>query len=88
LRQVKKSNMDKQSLKDLTVGGILELMRNKNYFYHSAVGANYSHWTEDGTKALVEYMTIMGYKMLEAEEKELDRRAKDIVLNTLRGDTT
>jgi len=61
-------------------------MRNRHYFYHSAVGTHYCHWTEEGTKALADYMTIMGCKMLEAEEAELDQRAKDMVIKTLKGD--
>jgi hypothetical protein len=80
--------MDKSALKELVFGGVIELMRNRHYFYHSSVGSHYSHWTEEGTKALAEYMTIMGYKMLEAEEAELDQRAKDMVLNTLKGELT
>ena len=78
--------MDRQAVKELMYGGVAELMRNHHYFYYSAVGAHYSHWTEEGTKALADYMTIMGYKMLEAEEMELDQRAKDMVMKTLKGD--
>ena len=78
--------MDKQAVKELMYGGVAELMRNRHYFYHSTVGAHYSNWTEEGEKALAEYMTIIGYKMLEAEEAELNQRAKDMVLKTLKGD--
>ena len=83
---MKKSNLDKPALKELVFGGVQELMRNRKYYYHSGVSANYSHWTEDGKEALIEYMNVVGWMMLEAENKELDQRAKDIVVKTLKGD--
>jgi len=79
--------MDRQAIKDLMYGGVAELMRNRNYFYHSSVGAHYSHWTEEGHRALAEYMTVVGYKMLEAEEKDLDKRAKELVIKGLKGES-
>jgi len=67
-------------------GGIQELMRNRDYYYRSTVNIEYSHWTEPGIQALTEYMNTMGWMMLKAEEKELDSRAKNMVLNTLKGE--
>jgi hypothetical protein len=80
--------MDKSAIKEFMFGGLLELMRNRHYYYHSSVGQAYCHWTEEGQKALAEYMNIIGYKMLEAEEKELDKRAKEMVLKNLKGEST
>jgi hypothetical protein len=51
------------------------------------VGTNYCHFTEEGQKALQEYMTLMGAKLCEAEEAELNRRAKDLVIKGLKGET-
>lgn len=87
LQKVKRFKMDKQSVKDLMFGGINELMRNRTYYYHSTVGINYSHWTEEGQKALVEYMNVMGWKLKEAEEAELNRRAKELVIKGLKGES-
>lgn len=80
--------MDKQAIKDLTYGGLIELMRNNKYYYYSQVGANFCHWTDAGKEALAEYMNIVGHKMLEAEKEELDQRAKNMVLTTLKGEVT
>ena len=85
---MKKSNVDKPALKELIFGGVQELMRNRKYYYHSGVSANYSYWTEAGKDALSEYMNMMGWMILEAENKELDQRAKDIVVKTLKGEST
>jgi hypothetical protein len=56
--------MDRSAIKEFTYGGLMELMRNRKYYYHSNVGPTYSHWTEDGEKALVEYMNMVGWKMI------------------------
>ena len=79
--------MDKQAIKDVMFGGLSELMKNRKYYYFSSVGSNYCHFTEDGQKALQEYMTLMGAKLCEAEEAELNRRAKDLVIKGLKGET-
>jgi hypothetical protein len=86
LQQVRKSNMNKDAIKDFMYGGVAELMRNRTYYYYSSVAPEYCHWTEEGEQALAEYMTLVGRQMLMAEEKELDQRAKDMVLNKLKGD--
>lgn len=67
-------------------GGVTELMRNRKYFYHSSMGASYSNWTEEGQKALSEYMVIVGCKMLEAEETEIRQKAKDLTIGALKGE--
>ena len=78
--------MDKQAVKDVIFGGINELMRNRRYYYHSTVGASYSHWTEEGQAALVQYMNVMGWQLKEAEEAELNQRSKDMVIKGLKGE--
>ena len=67
-------------------GGVMELMKNPAYYYYSVVGPEYCHWTTEGEKALAEYMTLVGRQMIVTEEKELDKRAKDMVLKTLKGE--
>ena len=79
--------MDKQAVKDLMFGGLNELMRNRHYYYHSSVGSSYSHWTEEGKAALTEYMNVMSWKLREAEEADLNRRSKEMVLKGLKGES-
>jgi hypothetical protein len=79
--------MDRKAIKEFMYGGVAELMRNRDYYYNSTVGAEYSHWTDAGQKAIAEYMHIIGHKMLQAEEAELTQRAKDLVLKGLKGDS-
>jgi hypothetical protein len=77
--------MDRQSVKDFMFGGISELSRNKTYYYHSSVSSDYSHRTEKGATAMVEFMNIVAHQMHRVEEAKLDRRAKDAVINSLKG---
>jgi len=85
---VKKSNMDKGSIKELMFGGVQEIMRNRKYYYNSTVSSDYSHWTEEGKEAICEFMSLMGREMLRAEEIELNQRAKELVIKGLKGETT
>ena len=90
LNEAKRSNwirrlyVDKQAIKDLTYGGINELMKNSRYFYRSTVGKNYSHWTEQGQEALLKFMSEMSAHMVAIDTAELDARAKEMVMNELK----
>jgi hypothetical protein len=84
LAKVKKSKMDRTAIKDLLYGGMLELMRNRHYYYNSGVNSTYNSWTEEGQAALAEYMTLVAGKMWEAEQVELDTRARELVLKELK----
>jgi len=79
--------MDKLAVKELIYGGIQELMRNRKYYYHSSIGANYSHWTEDGKIALADYTNLLVWKMFEAKEAELRQKAKEMVIQGLKGES-
>ena len=78
--------MDKHAVKDLIFGGLHELMKDRKYYYHSSVGQVYSHWTDEGKEALVEYMNVMGWKLKEAEEADLKKRAKELTMSALKGE--
>ena len=79
--------MDKGCLKDFIYGGLMEIMNNRQYYYKSSVGQGYCHFTEEGEKALVEYMNLISWKMIEAENNELNARSKEMIMNTLKGDS-
>jgi hypothetical protein len=78
--------MEKSALKDIMFGGVLELLRNDRYYYHSEVSSSYSHWTEQGKEAFLEYMQTMAFKIKEAEEAELHKRAKEQTMLALKGE--
>ena len=63
----------------------MELLNDRTMYYKSSVGKDYSHFTDAGKEAVAEYMELMAWKMIQAEEADLDRRAKEQVLNSLKG---
>lgn len=76
--------MEKQAIKQLMYGGIKELMSDRKYYYSSGVGKNYSHFTDEGKVAVQEFVTEIAAYITEAENKELDNRAKEMVLRELK----
>lgn len=78
--------MDDQALKEFIFGGTRELMKNRKYYHHSLVGAEYCKWTDEGAKALTDFMNLIGHQMIINEENALDRRAKDLVIKGLKGE--
>ena len=84
LQLARRFNVEKAALKDLTYGALLEMMHNRRYYYHSSVGQDYSHWTDQGKEALIEYMNGIAWKMIQAEDADLNKRAKEQTMAALK----
>jgi hypothetical protein len=78
--------MEKQAIKEVMYGGIKELMNNRHYFYRSSVSKEFSHFTTEGEAAVKSFVVDMARYIYEAEDKELDQRAKDMVMKELKGE--
>jgi len=76
--------MEKGAIKDLIYGGLEELINNQKYYYHSTIGHSYSHLTEKGEAAIIDFMNLMSWQMRQAENADLELRAKEQVLNSLK----
>ena len=79
--------MEQQALKETLYAGIHALAENRRYYYHSAMGTDYSHWTDEGKLAVADYTKVMVEMMLAEEERLLNKRAKDLVVKGLKGET-
>ena len=79
--------MDKDAVKNLVFGGVCELIRDTRYYYYSSVGSSYCHFTDKGEVALKEFISQMATVIRQAEEAELDRRAKEMVIKGLKGES-
>lgn len=64
--------------------GLFEIIKDKNCYYHSSVGKDYSHLTEEGKEAVVRWLEMAAWEMLKLEEAELDARAKKLVWDELK----
>jgi hypothetical protein len=76
--------MEKTALKHFIYGGIEEIIRDPRYYYYSKIGEQYSHFTEAGQAAVLEFMNNMAYKIRQAEEADLEKRAQEQTLAALK----
>lgn len=84
--QRKVGTMRKNAVKDQLYGSIVEMMGNRELFYKSNVGKHheYSHWTEEGKQALMEFLESHSKRILSAEEEDLKSRAKEMTFDALK----
>lgn len=68
------------------VGGIVEMMNDPKLFRKSEIGRKheYSNWTEVGRTALTEFIEEYSKKLLVAEERDLDARAREMTFQALK----
>jgi hypothetical protein len=64
--------------------GLFEIIKDRDMYYHSGVGRDYSHLTERGKEATVKWLNMMAHEMLELEKAELDARAKKLMWEELK----
>lgn len=76
--------MEKSAVKSLIYGGVNELMQNERYYRYSKVGREYCRWTEDGKKAMWEFMDEMAWHIYQTEQESLDTRSKEMLLKELK----
>jgi hypothetical protein len=75
--------MQRDTLKDSLYGALAELVKNPKIFYNSSIGKDYSKFTEEGRAQIIEWLEVQAKEVAEAEEKNLDARAKKMVLDEL-----
>ena len=65
-------------------GSLDAIIDNKQYFYNSHVGPQYSHLTTEGEQILVKSMNALLPLLAQAKERDLDERAKSITWNSIK----
>lgn len=76
--------MDKSALKEILYGSLKELLSNTKFIYVSSIDPTYSEWTELGQKESLQFLKQISFMMAQSELEELDRRAKEMVLEKLK----
>jgi len=76
--------MERKALKELMYGGIEEMLQNNRYYYHSSIGANYSHFTDEGKKNLTEFLDMIAFEMKKCRDEEDEQRSRDLVMKELK----
>ena len=64
-------------------GSVKAVVDNPEYFYSSGVGPQYSKLTPSGCDMILKSMTALLPLLAQAQERELDERAKSITWNSL-----
>ena len=75
------------AIKDIVYGGLKELAKNKQIYYHSSAGSEYSHFTDQGRVVVTDYIEKLMFMIYAAEEESLNKRAKEMVMNGLKGES-
>jgi len=73
-----------KKLPNQVYSGLFEIVKDNTMYYHSRVGAEYCHLTDEGKEAVLQWIEIMAPQMYKKEQAELDLRAKQIVWNELK----
>ena len=77
--------MLRRDAEKMIIGSIKEIIRDRQYFYHSTVGPDYCHLTDEGRDAIIDVVNILGARLLKAEAEEDIERSKQLVLGQLKG---
>lgn len=84
ISRTKVKPMSHDVFKKQIYSSISEILNDPKLYYVSAIDKKYNKFTEEGTQAVIEFFTMMAPHILEREKIEFDKRAKDMVLNTLK----
>lgn len=71
-------------LPDQVYSGILDILHNDMLYHNSFVGTEYCRLTEEGQQEVIKWINMLAPHMLAQENKELDERAKRLVVQELK----
>ena len=77
--------MRSQDIEKMIIGSIKEIVKDRKYFYYSTVGPEYCHLTEEGNRAILEAINLLGSRMIVALDREDVERSKQLMLDELKG---
>jgi hypothetical protein len=79
-----KVNYMNKLLPNQVYAGLFEILKDQTLYYHSKIGANYCHLTEEGEKEVLNWIKTMAPLMYEHEQNRIDKRAKEMVWSELK----
>lgn len=71
--------------KDMLYGSLLELAKNKQVWYESSTGPEYSHLTDEGKEAILHVIEEMFRGLQTIHKQEIREEAKSQTLDALKG---
>jgi hypothetical protein len=85
LKLAKNYKLAQDANRSVVYGAMVEITKNPRLWYHSSVGREYCHFTEEGREVIADLMQEILRTVDILEKKALDQRAKEIVFDTLKG---
>ena len=79
-----KVNYMSKVLPNQVYAGLFEILKDQKLYYHSKVGADYCHLTDEGEKAVIAWVNMMGPQMHKVHQSEIEARAKQLVWEELK----
>ena len=70
--------------KDIVYGALMELSQNKQVWYESSIGTEYSHLTEEGKDAIIHVVEEMFRGLQTIHKQEVKEEAKRQTLEALK----
>jgi hypothetical protein len=64
--------------------GLVEILKDQTLYYHSKIGANYCHLTEEGEKEVLNWIKLMAPYMHDHEKDKINKSAKEMVWEELK----
>ena len=74
-----KTPLDKQ-----VYAGLMEIIKDKKYYYQSGIISDYNKLTDEGKEAVLEFISIMAPYMIKYDNQMLDERSKQIMMDVLK----
>lgn len=78
-------SLNEKEVIEMISGTLRSIIDNTDYFYHSPVGVQYSKLHPQGEQVLIKTMSVLLPLMAKARDESLDKRAKELVVNELKG---
>jgi hypothetical protein len=73
-----------QEVCTMITSNLKELVQDEKYYYSSSVDSSYSTLTKEGEHYIIKIMAVYLPLLADAQEHELNERAKATVFNTLK----
>lgn len=78
--------MNRQTVKNVLYGGITGLMSDTAYYKNYSPDPRFGTWSDEGKKALHDFVEMITINVAIAEKAEIERVAKEITMAALKGD--
>jgi len=78
--------MNKQTVKNVIYGGITGLMSDPAFYKNYSSDPRFATWSEEGKKALHEFIDMISIEVAIAEKADITARAKELTLEGLKGE--